>query len=269
MATFANLWLFLIADPCSKLSTQETKSLRAHSIKSTRSQFLFSPGKNEIRLSYTHRANSWQSWQGRGPARERRRWCGTGWRTSWGADNRAIFPASRHRSTPRGLLWRGWLARDPVSKPETIKWESVVNMIFFFFSVLPCQPDADSRFSSSCPFDRDLTGCTWPVFCRWRRAQSPRDTLERCLSAAFPAASKPTFVSLPLFQPVDKSDKKELSANKTLTGHRSGGIKRWGKMWVKKEVPHTFTYKVQRNRSPYILVSQWRYGAQLPWNLFP
>ncbi len=135
MATFANLWLFLIADPCSKLSTQETKSLRAHSIKSTRSQFLFSPGKNEIRLSYTHRANSWQSWQGRGPARERRRWCGTGWRTSWGADNRAIFPASRHRSTPRGLLWRGWLARDPVSKPETITWESaVVNMIFFFFS---------------------------------------------------------------------------------------------------------------------------------------
>ena len=66
---------------------------------------------------------------------------------------------------------------------------------------LPCLPVVDNRSASFCPFDLDLTGRTWPVFCQWWREQSPRDTLERCLSVTFPKVAKPISASPPLFPP--------------------------------------------------------------------
>ena len=60
---------------------------------------------------------SWQSWQGRGPAHARIRWCGKGWRRVQDANNQGTSLASHHRWTPKEQLWRGSLGPDPVAKP--------------------------------------------------------------------------------------------------------------------------------------------------------
>ena len=60
---------------------------------------------------------SWQSWQGRGPAHARIRWCGKGWRRVQDANNQGTSLASHHQWTPKEQLWRGSLGPDPVAKP--------------------------------------------------------------------------------------------------------------------------------------------------------
>ena len=69
---------------------------------------------------------------------------------------------------------------------------------------VPYQLVWDNRFCAFFPFDLGLTGHTWPASCRWWRGQSPRDTLERYLSEAFPVGVKPISVSPRLFPPEKK-----------------------------------------------------------------
>ena len=78
---------------------------------------------------------SWQSWQGRGPAHARIRWCGRGWRTSWDANNQETSPASRRLSIPKERLWRGSLGPDPVAKPESEKRLYLVINIFISLEI--------------------------------------------------------------------------------------------------------------------------------------
>jgi hypothetical protein len=70
---------------------------------------------------------------------------------------------------------------------------------------VPYQLVWDNRFCAFFPFDLGLTGHTWPASCRWWRGQSPRDTLERYPSAAFPVGAKPISVSPRLFPPEKKN----------------------------------------------------------------
>ena len=72
---------------------------------------------------------------------------------------------------------------------------------------VPYQLVWDNRFCAFFPFDLGLTGHTWPASCQWWRGQSPRDTLERYLSAAFPVGAKPISVSPRLFPPEKKKKK--------------------------------------------------------------
>ena len=72
---------------------------------------------------------------------------------------------------------------------------------------IPYQLVGDNQSASSCPFDLDLTGRTWPVSCQWWRGQNPLDTPERCPSGVFPGAVKPIFALLRLFPTESKVQK--------------------------------------------------------------